>query len=184
MFYLEYATTTALRMLLDVPATLLHTGAVGTDWTGHVATRRRWEGQKYPKVGYFAENAAQTDRGTSSRNSLRRQGQRGEGESHVWWGSMGIDAGRAPGRFGHLSGSAGRQTGSILAQLDGATTSPGGTVAVARWIVSGVKLLEPQSQGCGGRLCGRGRISHLLGQPQACTPSRARTAAVRPSKAL
>ena len=42
MFYLEYATTTALRMLLDVPATLLHTGAVGTDWTGHVATRRRW----------------------------------------------------------------------------------------------------------------------------------------------
>ena len=81
MFYLEYATTTALRMLLDVPATLLHTGAVGTDWTGHVATRRRWEGQKYPKVGYFAENAAQTDRGTSSRNSLRRQGQRGEGES-------------------------------------------------------------------------------------------------------
>ena len=54
MFYLEYATTTALRMLLDVTATLLHTGAVGTDWTGHVATRRRWEGQKYPKVGYFA----------------------------------------------------------------------------------------------------------------------------------
>ena len=41
---------------------------------------------------------------------------------------MGIDAGRAPGRFGHLSGSAGRQTGSILAQLDGATTSPGGTL--------------------------------------------------------
>ena len=97
---------------------------------------------------------------------------------------MGFDARHAPARLGRLSGSAGRPTGSILAQLDGATTSPGGTVAVARWIVSGVKLLEPQSQGCGGRLCGRGRISHVLGQPQACTPSRARTAAVRPSKAL
>ena len=83
---------------------------------------------------------------------------------------MVFDARHAPARLGRLSGSAGRPTGSILAQLDGATTSPGGTVAVARWIVSGVKLLEPQSQGCGGRLCGRGRISHVLGQPQRDEP--------------
>ena len=145
MFYLEYATTTALRMLLDVPATLLHTGAVGTDWTGHVATRRRWEGQKYPKVGYFAENAAQTDRGTSSRNSLRRQGQRGEGESHAWWGAMGIDAARAPGRCGRLSGSAGRDSSRKSNEPVCAAPSPAETVAMARGMEGGLKLLEPQS---------------------------------------
>ena len=97
---------------------------------------------------------------------------------------MGIDAERAPGRYGRLGGSAGRLTGANLSEPGCAAPSPAETVAMARGMEDGLQLLEPQSQGCVGRLCGRGRISHVLGQPQACTPSRARTAAVRPSKAL